>query len=97
VVLDTGLQRKYSSHAIFESTIPETDAIDPLHALENPESHQNRTLDLPLIEDINGQIIPLSISHDGDYAVAMALCPKINERNRSSSHVLFRDLLSREA
>jgi len=43
-------------------------------------------------EDVDGQIVPLTISHDGNYATAVALYPGEAATNTVSAKDLFNNL-----
>lgn len=85
VILDTALERKYTSVEICTG-------ITGKHLQFSGGKLSRHTLDLPPLLDIDGQIIPLSISHDGDYATAIALCPVNDTRENKSPRDVFDDL-----
>lgn len=86
------MDRLYTSYEILSSYRP-----GPAGKFQFVEGQLQRgsLVDLPLIEDINGQVVPLSISHDGDYAIAVAYCPEEKPGDGQIDGSLFDDLMLR--
>jgi holo-[acyl-carrier protein] synthase len=87
VILDTAVERKYTSVEI-------STGITGRHLQFSGGELSRHRLDLPPPVDMDGQIVQLSISHDGDYATAVALCPVEDRSHKPSAQDIFDDLIS---
>jgi len=68
IVLDHTREKKHIPDHVSRIRRRHLQLLEKQIQLENQENDS--------LEDLSGQIVPLSISHDGDYATAIALYPE---------------------
>ena len=85
VVLDTVMSRRHRSHEIIRAV---STGSNPMQ--DGLRAGREHIATSP--EDIDGQIVPLTISHDGNYATAVALYPGEAATNMVSAKEFFNNL-----